>query len=1424
MSLFSKFKHKDKHSTSPLIAAHNTPSSPISSGNTAFAPQAQAPLAADRDEQPQQLPKQRLPSVVAAQRTPSFPWSSHTLPTPHPFPRYGHASPATSGPNGEVYIFGGLVRSKPRNDLWVLKPHPSDPKLGWDVRIVQTFGEPPGRRVGHAAALVGNAFIVFGGDTKVTLDGAEDEVDLTPHDADLHLLNTTTRTWSKAHLSPASARPAGRYGHTLSLLGSRLYVFGGQVDGYFFNDLVSFDLNELNTPKSRWELAPTAPGTAIPPARTNHSSVVHNDKLYIAGGTDGSVWYNDTWVYDPRTTEWTQVTTTGYLPTPREGHSTTVVAGVAYTFGGRGQDGADVPGLAALQLEGPMRGRWYAFRDMGEEPKGRSGHSLTAVGSLVAVLGGERGVLDGSGDAETAWEAERLYVLDTGKIKYPAPPSDGQRSGSLGLAQGRQMSAGVGASSPTMKYQEGSAASPSGGPRLSRLPQPRSSSRTGIPQPGYRSPPTAHQQQPTNRKVSAPVVGNPSIQTMKPMTMSLAAQGRKLSLDSLREAEGATLSPTGEHFRMNMNEREWIGRAASFGENAMENGHPSTQSPGPLSPVVGAAPARAPSSQAQPRTHSRLAQMQNGVQKERRDRTASEPGSVVNNRPATGGNEQEFVELKRRNAWLTVEVQAVRAEQKVPAELEQSVTRSLLALREELMHAQKVAEAEKALTARKIMDAERAKEIALSEAAYARAAREAVLNNDQEGFNRIEAERAAEMGKKLAAAFKEQRAAEEKLERVSDELKSEKEARNAVENSWESTKEVVERGEESYNRLKTESESWRQRCITAEQEAHTEVSRRIDAESERDRLRLEADSISKRAEEATNRAAEQEAAIAAINTAILTITNRAEEAERAVEEESRSKSELRMEFTRLKAELEEAKAESERGTTEAENLRKSLEAARAEADALRAGALQSLSRSMSRSREDRGSAASESVSVGMHQALQRQLDETKISHENVRLMADKASQELVAALERVSALESQHIRAGSDSVVTKSRLSQALKELQTLKMEHADLNSTFAESQRELQALKAKNQAMGEIITERPSASGHDRTNSFDKRRSRGQTPTSPRPDASSTDHSERMRELEAKLEESLRFQRELEAQAAAASRHRRTESNFSNVSNMEMEERLARAQTRATEAEAELAESTQSYRERLSQLESDYQSAVHYVKGTEKMLRRMKDELAKYKQANTRLQNEVEHLKERSAIGVVRDEQSQRVEAELAALRDDHSVQMQALRVAHSSEVEGVTRQLESLREQLASLREERDALHERLGRAADSGNDSATTQELHEARAVIANLQSENTALDARASEAEDKIALLLDRMEHSIDTYRQSVVSTQTLDAATVDRDSYKDRTSGMLNSLASELDQLRAHWEETTGTGPKKDRGSIGTAMSSRFSRATLKSLD
>lgn len=140
-------------------------------------------------------------SQQGSSRPPTWPWSARrlafpppetlpkpgvappTAPSPSPFPRYGHAMPTTATTNGELYLFGGLVRETVRNDLYQFNTR------DLAARLIQTGGEIPSPRVGHASAVVSSVLIVWGGDTKT--DSKSKATD--QQDDGLYLLNLGTQ-------------------------------------------------------------------------------------------------------------------------------------------------------------------------------------------------------------------------------------------------------------------------------------------------------------------------------------------------------------------------------------------------------------------------------------------------------------------------------------------------------------------------------------------------------------------------------------------------------------------------------------------------------------------------------------------------------------------------------------------------------------------------------------------------------------------------------------------------------------------------------------------------------------------------------------------------------------------------------------------------------------------------------------------------------------------------------------------------------------------------------------------------------------------------------------------------------------------------------------------------------------------------------
>ena len=103
----------------------------------------------------------------------------YTSSLPSPFPRYGAAVNSVASKEGDIYLMGGLINSSTvKGDLWMVEAGSAN----MNCYPIAPTQEGPGPRVGHASLLVGNAFIVYGGDTKME-EG--DELDET-----LYLLNT----------------------------------------------------------------------------------------------------------------------------------------------------------------------------------------------------------------------------------------------------------------------------------------------------------------------------------------------------------------------------------------------------------------------------------------------------------------------------------------------------------------------------------------------------------------------------------------------------------------------------------------------------------------------------------------------------------------------------------------------------------------------------------------------------------------------------------------------------------------------------------------------------------------------------------------------------------------------------------------------------------------------------------------------------------------------------------------------------------------------------------------------------------------------------------------------------------------------------------------------------------------------------------
>ena len=144
---------------------------------------------------------------------------------------------------------------------------------------------------------------------------------------ELRIFNVDSMRWS----SPAcKGWFLCRENHASCILGDKMYVLGGSDEhkNLLVTDMFFFDL-ETRT----WETI-SAHGKPTPKPRLGHSLSGLGTKLYLCGGHDGSSFLNDVWCYETEKKVWTCLPTLGTVPSPRKGHSAQMIGRFLFIAGG----------------------------------------------------------------------------------------------------------------------------------------------------------------------------------------------------------------------------------------------------------------------------------------------------------------------------------------------------------------------------------------------------------------------------------------------------------------------------------------------------------------------------------------------------------------------------------------------------------------------------------------------------------------------------------------------------------------------------------------------------------------------------------------------------------------------------------------------------------------------------------------------------------------------------------------------------------------------------------------------------------------------------------------------------------------------------------------------------------------------------------
>uniref|UniRef100_A0A5B6Z6Q2 Putative acyl-CoA-binding domain-containing protein 4-like isoform X1 n=1 Tax=Davidia involucrata TaxID=16924 RepID=A0A5B6Z6Q2_DAVIN len=228
-------------------------------------------------------------------------------------------------------------------------------------------------------------------------------------------------------------RPKARYEHGAAVIDDKMYIFGGNHNGRYLNDLQVLDLRSWNWSKVEVKVGGESLESPSPVPVTHcagHTLIPWegNKLLSIAGHTKDPSETIQVKAFDLQTCTWSTLRTYGKPPVSRGGQSVTLVGTSLVIFGGQDAKRSLLNDLHILDLETMT---WDEIDAVGVPPSPRSDHA--------AAVHAERYLLIfGGGSHATCFND--LHVLDLQAMEWSRPTQQGEiptpRAGHAGVTVG----------------------------------------------------------------------------------------------------------------------------------------------------------------------------------------------------------------------------------------------------------------------------------------------------------------------------------------------------------------------------------------------------------------------------------------------------------------------------------------------------------------------------------------------------------------------------------------------------------------------------------------------------------------------------------------------------------------------------------------------------------------------------------------------------------------------------------------------------------------------------------------------------------------------------------------------------------------------------------------------------------------------------
>lgn len=157
---------------------------------------------------------------------------------------------------------------------------------------------------------------------------------------DLYQFTPETHTWRKIQfISPLGAVTIGRFHSAACIYKSKILIYAGKGADSIRSDLLEYDLSNHT-----WKRVITAKSTSTnsdePPGRWGHTANVIGDHLYVFGGRDAVMQFNELYCFDLINLRWklllpSQKLSSVIVPEPRYFHASVVVGQSLYFIWGK---------------------------------------------------------------------------------------------------------------------------------------------------------------------------------------------------------------------------------------------------------------------------------------------------------------------------------------------------------------------------------------------------------------------------------------------------------------------------------------------------------------------------------------------------------------------------------------------------------------------------------------------------------------------------------------------------------------------------------------------------------------------------------------------------------------------------------------------------------------------------------------------------------------------------------------------------------------------------------------------------------------------------------------------------------------------------------------------------------------------------------